>query len=260
MHPQSKVHHKIVSGWLERLAELPRRLADAVPVPLLPGIAEGILPSPSPAFAGTGSFGDDGLFNTGGPRSRTRTEAIVSGIFEYKEYRLGARPVGELHALHIGDGVSERRALGFRHAAFEALREGAYDYMIKPFKRDQAVSVVRRALEKFSLIRENFYLREALEGKHNLGKIIGKSESMRRVFQMIERVAPTPLGRFLAWLLPSAPTPWWRPATAFALPLLLGVAMGLSDTRNAAAASTVIDWELQEQDLLLAVSEEPWYE
>ena len=78
--------------------------------------------------------------------------------------------------------------------------------------------------------------------------------------QIVERVAPTPLGRFLAWLLPSAPTQWWRPATAFALPLLLGVAMGLSDTQNAAAASTVIDWELQEQDLLLAVSEEPWYE
>ncbi|MFP6876868.1 MAG: hypothetical protein VCA37_08570 [Roseibacillus sp.] len=127
MHSQSKVHHKIVSGWLERLAELPRRLADAVPVPLLPGIAEGILPSPSPAFAGAGSFGDDGLFNSGGPRSRTRTEAIVSGIFEYKEYRLGARPVGELHALHIDDGVSERRALGFRHAAFEALRECGFE-------------------------------------------------------------------------------------------------------------------------------------
>lgn len=83
-------------------------------------------------------------------------------------------------------------AFASAETALEALREGAYDYMIKPFKRDQAVSVVRRALEKFSLIRENFYLREALEGKHNLGKIIGKSESMRRVFQMIERVAPTP--------------------------------------------------------------------
>ena len=83
-------------------------------------------------------------------------------------------------------------AFATAETALEALREGAYDYMIKPFKRDQAVSVVRRALEKFSLIRENFYLREALEGKHNLGKIIGKSEAMRRVFQMIERVAPTP--------------------------------------------------------------------
>ncbi|MEC9442267.1 MAG: sigma-54 dependent transcriptional regulator [Myxococcota bacterium] len=83
-------------------------------------------------------------------------------------------------------------AFASAETALEALREGAYDYMIKPFKRDQAVSVVRRALEKFSLLRENFYLREALEGKHSLGKIIGKSEAMRRVFQMIERVAPTP--------------------------------------------------------------------
>jgi len=95
--------------------------------PLLPDLVEGILPSPSPAFAGEGSFGDDRLFNTGGPMSRTRTETIVSSIFKYKEYRLGARPVGELHALHIGDGVSERRALGFRHAAFEALCECGFE-------------------------------------------------------------------------------------------------------------------------------------
>jgi hypothetical protein len=127
MHSQSKVHHKIAGGWLERLAELPGRLADAVPVELLPDIAGWMLPSPAPAFAGAGSSGDDRLFNTGGPRSRTRTEQIVSSIFKYKEYRLGARPVGKLYALHIGDGASAARALGFRHAAFEALRECGFE-------------------------------------------------------------------------------------------------------------------------------------
>ena len=78
--------------------------------------------------------------------------------------------------------------------------------------------------------------------------------------RIVDRVVPTPLGRFLAWLLPSTPAYWWRPATAFALPLLLGVAVGLSDVGDAASASTTIDWELQEQVLLLAVNEELWYE
>lgn len=78
--------------------------------------------------------------------------------------------------------------------------------------------------------------------------------------RIVDRVAPTPLGRFLGWLLPSAPAQWWRPATAFALPLLLGVAMGLSDAGAGSSAATAIDWELQEQALLLAVNEESWYE
>ena len=75
--------------------------------------------------------------------------------------------------------------------ALEAIREGAYDYMIKPFKMDQARSVVRRALEKHELLHENLYLREALEARKSMGEIIGESEPMRRVFEMVERVAPT---------------------------------------------------------------------
>lgn len=83
-------------------------------------------------------------------------------------------------------------AFATAETALEALREGAYDYMIKPFKIDQARSVIRRALDKFELIRENFYLREALQERARSRSIIGKSEAMQRVFTLIDRVAPTP--------------------------------------------------------------------
>jgi hypothetical protein len=53
----------------------------------------------------------------------------------------------------------------------------------------------------------------------------------------------------MAWLLPDAPAMWWRPAVAAALPLLLGVAIGLGD------AGVAQDWTAQERALLVPVSD-----
>jgi two-component system, NtrC family, response regulator PilR len=82
-------------------------------------------------------------------------------------------------------------AFATAETALSAIRDGAYDYMIKPFKVDQARAVVRRALEKYMLVRENFYLKQALGERKSYGAIIGKSEAMTRVFDLIDRVAPT---------------------------------------------------------------------
>lgn len=82
-------------------------------------------------------------------------------------------------------------AFASAETALEAIREGAYDYMIKPFKIEHAKAVVRRALEKHALLSENLTLREALEGRTAMGNIIGKSEAMQRVFSLVERVGPS---------------------------------------------------------------------
>ena len=79
-------------------------------------------------------------------------------------------------------------AFASAETALSAIRDGAYDYMIKPFKVDQARAVVRRALEKYLLVRENFYLKQALGERKSYGAIIGKSEAMTRVFDLIDRV------------------------------------------------------------------------
>jgi two-component system, NtrC family, response regulator PilR len=73
--------------------------------------------------------------------------------------------------------------------AISAIKQGAYDYITKPFKVDEAKVVVDRALEKFGLVSENLYLKKTLEKQNGFAHMIGKSEPMRRVFEMISRVA-----------------------------------------------------------------------
>ncbi|RVU44933.1 sigma-54-dependent Fis family transcriptional regulator [Lujinxingia sediminis] len=75
--------------------------------------------------------------------------------------------------------------------ALSAIKLGAYDYITKPFKIAEARVAVDRALEKFALVSENLYLRDALDHRQGLGQLIGTSRAMQRVFQMIRRVAPT---------------------------------------------------------------------
>jgi two-component system, NtrC family, response regulator PilR len=70
------------------------------------------------------------------------------------------------------------------------MKQGAYDYITKPFKVDEIQVVVQRALEKRSLLRDNVELREALQGRFRLDRMVGKSPSMQQIFDMIKRVAP----------------------------------------------------------------------
>ena len=63
--------------------------------------------------------------------------------------------------------------------------------------------------------------------------------------------------RFVAWLLPATPALWWRPAMAGAMPLVLGVAIGLGQMTEIPQDS--LNWELQEQ-ALLSTSTGDWYE
>ncbi len=76
-------------------------------------------------------------------------------------------------------------------SAIAAMKRGAYDYLSKPFKLDEVRAVVAKAAEKIALARENETLREQLKEIYRFSDIIGKSEKMAQVFDMIQRVAPT---------------------------------------------------------------------
>ncbi|AWV91456.1 sigma-54-dependent transcriptional regulator [Bradymonas sediminis] len=76
--------------------------------------------------------------------------------------------------------------------AVSAIRAGAYDYITKPFKLEQVQVVVRRALEKFELLRENLYLKESLDRSQGFAEMLGQSKPMQHVFEMIARVADAP--------------------------------------------------------------------
>ncbi|MFN8009142.1 MAG: sigma-54 dependent transcriptional regulator [Terriglobia bacterium] len=73
--------------------------------------------------------------------------------------------------------------------AVKAMRNGAYDYLSKPFQMVEASLVIKQALERRRLREENCYLRSQLNERHSFGNMIGKSQSMQEVFQLVETVA-----------------------------------------------------------------------
>jgi two-component system response regulator PilR (NtrC family) len=75
--------------------------------------------------------------------------------------------------------------------AIVAMKIGAFDYLTKPIKVDELQIVVRRALENRQLTTENRRLRAQLKGVHNLDRMIGRSEAMQKVFELVRRVAAT---------------------------------------------------------------------
>jgi DNA-binding NtrC family response regulator len=82
-------------------------------------------------------------------------------------------------------------AHGSERTAVEAIKAGAYDYLAKPFELDELRLVVGNALEAAGLRRENERLREELEAVRGAGDLLGASEPMRRVYDLINKVAAT---------------------------------------------------------------------
>jgi DNA-binding NtrC family response regulator len=75
--------------------------------------------------------------------------------------------------------------------AIEAMKHGAFHYIPKPFKNEEVVLTVNKALEQRRLSHENERLKSELSEKFSYANIIGKSEIMRKVFDLIKQAAPS---------------------------------------------------------------------
>jgi DNA-binding NtrC family response regulator len=75
--------------------------------------------------------------------------------------------------------------------AIEAMKHGAFHYIPKPFKNEEVVMTVNKALEQRRLSTENERLKSELSEKYSYANIIGKSESMRKIFDLIKQAAPS---------------------------------------------------------------------
>ncbi len=75
--------------------------------------------------------------------------------------------------------------------AIDALRNGAYDYLIKPVEFDDVIIRVKRLIEYKKLALENKSLRQRISSDAGFTNLIGKSEPMKKVFDVIQQVAPT---------------------------------------------------------------------
>lgn len=80
-------------------------------------------------------------------------------------------------------------AFGSIDTAIEAMRNGAYHYVVKPLKLGEMSVLVDRALERRRITRENEALRRQVRQSWKLDSIIGKSAPMRELFSLVERVA-----------------------------------------------------------------------
>jgi two-component system response regulator PilR (NtrC family) len=80
-------------------------------------------------------------------------------------------------------------AYGSIETAIEALRKGAYDYILKPIEFEDLLFRIRKLLEHRNLSLENTLLRKELNRQYDFHHIIGQSPAMKKVFQTIEKVA-----------------------------------------------------------------------
>jgi two-component system response regulator AtoC len=72
--------------------------------------------------------------------------------------------------------------------AVQVIKEGAFDYIAKPFEMDELTATVENALRLYDVIRDNARLREALEGRHSFESLVGNSPTFRTVIKAVAEV------------------------------------------------------------------------
>jgi DNA-binding NtrC family response regulator len=108
----------------------------------------------------------------------------------------------DLDGMEVLKAVTESEALhhclvimitGFPEVetAVRSMKMGAFDYLTKPFTPEQLKQTLYKALEHSRLLGEDPLIRKKLELKGGIGPLIGKSRAMQKIFQSIEKVAPT---------------------------------------------------------------------
>ena len=138
--------------------------------------------------------------------TREGYEVVLAGSAKEAEERLKAADIdlvisdlklGEDSGLSVLRTARDRRnppevilitAYANPAGAVEAMKQGAYDYLCKPFDNEELKLLVQKALEKRALLRENEQLRQSLKPE---GLAIGQSPAMQKLWTTVERVAPS---------------------------------------------------------------------
>jgi two-component system NtrC family response regulator len=76
--------------------------------------------------------------------------------------------------------------------AVSAMQLGAFSYLAKPFSNDELLININKAAQHYSLLRENTRLRKEVREQNNFSGMVGKNNRMLEVYELIEKVAPTP--------------------------------------------------------------------
>ncbi|MCW7754741.1 sigma-54 dependent transcriptional regulator [Desulfobotulus sp. H1] len=82
-------------------------------------------------------------------------------------------------------------AHGTVEKAVEAMQQGAYTYILKPFENETLIQHVGKAMDLYRVVRENRQLRAMIADRFSFSSIIGKSEAMQQIYATIRKVAPS---------------------------------------------------------------------
>jgi len=118
-------------------------------------------------------------------------ELVITDLYLDKTRAQGFDILHKARSLNPPGVVIVITGFGTIETAVEAMKNGAYDYLEKPFKLDELKLCIQRALSYNTAISENVYLRKQLKKKYQFSQIIGTSVKMQEVFKLIERVADT---------------------------------------------------------------------
>lgn len=103
----------------------------------------------------------------------------------------GLQTLAELRLLAPNTDVLMMTAYATIQSAVQAMKSGAYDYLVKPFDPDELELQIKKIVSHQELLLENILLRRRLEEREEFEEIIGQSEPMQELFELLSRVAPT---------------------------------------------------------------------
>ena len=103
----------------------------------------------------------------------------------------GTELLEKIRKIDLQTAVIVITAFGSLDTAIAALRNGATDYILKPVEFDELIIKVQRLLEMKDLLMENKVLREEIHRQYDYENIVGKSQSIKKIYEMIDAVAET---------------------------------------------------------------------
>jgi DNA-binding NtrC family response regulator len=137
---------------------------------------------------------DTGYAASNAPDGESGLEMAAAGDFQLvlTDFKMpgkdGVEVLKGIQELNPEIQVIIMTAFGTIPGAVNAIKSGAYDYLTKPFKKEELLRVVARAAEKAQLLIENQRLKNEISSRYQYQNLIGGSSAMRTIYQLIERI------------------------------------------------------------------------